>query len=133
MPDKVSGLFLASTTGHEKGRFTVVLATLADGCKLKPYVVYMGVRTIPELNTPGVVVALSKNGWLNEGLMKDWVQRVWEIINFSQRMLVWDAYKWHITPDIRNLVERQANTDVSLIPGGLTKHLQPADACELGR
>ena len=31
------------TTGHDKGRFTVVLAAMADGKKLKPYVVFKGV------------------------------------------------------------------------------------------
>ena len=57
------------TTGHEKARFTVVLAAMADGRKLKPFVVFKGVRPIPEImSTPGVVMALSKNGWMNEEL-----------------------------------------------------------------
>ena len=30
------------TTGHDKGRFTVVLAAMADGRKLKLYVVFKG-------------------------------------------------------------------------------------------
>ena len=68
---------LLRTTGHEKGRFTVVLSAMADGKKLKPYVVFKGVRAIPELNTTGVMVALSKNGWMNEELTKDWVKRMW--------------------------------------------------------
>ena len=50
------------TTGHEKGRVTVVLSAMADGRKLKPYVVFKGPRAIPEMNTSGVLVALSKNG-----------------------------------------------------------------------
>ncbi len=55
------------TTGHEKNRFTVVLAAMADGRKLKPYVVFKGVRPIAELNkVSGVVVALSKNGWMRK-------------------------------------------------------------------
>ena len=64
------------TTGLEKGRFNVVLSAMADGRKLKPYVVFKGVRALPEMNTTGVVVALSKNGWMNEELTKDWVERV---------------------------------------------------------
>ena len=63
------------TTGHEKGRFTIVLSAMADGRKLKPYVVFKGVRAIPEMNTTGVMVALSKNCWMNEELTKDWVKR----------------------------------------------------------
>ena len=63
------------TTGHKKGRFTVVLSAIADGRKLKPYVVFKGVRAIPELNTTGVMVALRNSGWMNEDLTKDWVKR----------------------------------------------------------
>ena len=115
------------TTGHDKGRFTVVLSAMADGRKLKPYVVFKGVRAIPEMNTNGVVVALSKNGWMNEELTKDWVKRVWGSLNFGRRLLMWDAYKCHITLEVRSYVNRHTNTDVSVIPGGLTSHLQPAN------
>ena len=115
------------TTGHDKARFTVVLSAMADGRKLKPYVVFKGVRAIPEMNTNGVVVALSRNRWMNEELTKDWVKRVWGSLNFGRRLLVWDAYKCHITAEVRSCVNTQTNTDVSIIPGGLTSHLQPAD------
>ena len=37
------------TTGHDKGHFTVVPAAMADGRKLKPYVVFKGVRPVAEL------------------------------------------------------------------------------------
>ena len=60
------------TTGHDKGRFMVVLAAMADGRKLKPYVVFKGVQTVAELaRIPGVVVAYSRNGWMNEELTND--------------------------------------------------------------
>ena len=98
------------TTGHEKGRLTVVLSAMADGKKLKPYVVFKGVRGIPEMNTNGVVVALSKNGWINEELTKDWVKRVWGSLNFGRWLLVWDAYWCHITTEVRSCVNRQTNT-----------------------
>ena len=116
------------TTGHDKGRFTVVLAAMADGKKLKPYVVLKGVRPVAELaRIPGVVVAYSRNGWMNEELTKDWVSRAWGLLAFNQRLLVWDAYKCHITDAITSYAKRSAKTDVSIIPGGLTRHLQPAD------
>lgn len=82
------------STGHDKGRFTVVLAAMADGRPLKPYVVFKGVRPISELSkVSGVVVAYSRNGWMNEDLTLDWIQRVWGGLAFSRRLLVWDAYK----------------------------------------
>ena len=38
-----------------------------------------------------------------------------------------DAYKCHIVDSVRVYVDKQTNSDVSVIPGGLTSHLQPAD------
>ena len=50
-----------------KGRFTVILTAKADGTKLKPFVVFKGVRPIAELQrVRGVVVTMSRNGWVNE-------------------------------------------------------------------
>ena len=90
------------TTGHDKNRFTVVLSAMADGRKLKPYVVFKGKRQIPELQkVPGVVVALSSNGWMHEELTKDWARRSWGKLNFGRRLLVWDAYKCHMTSSVR--------------------------------
>ena len=95
------------TTGHDKGRFTVILAAMADGSKLKPYVVFKGVRAVPELTTiRGVVMALSKKGWMNEELTKDWVKRVWGSLNFRRCLLVWDAYKCHIMDSVRRFFDR---------------------------
>lgn len=116
------------TTGHEKGRFTVALSAMADGRKLEPFVIFKGVRPVKELsNIPGVVVAYSRNGWMNQRLTKNWVDRVWGTLNFGRRLLVWDAYKCHTVEDIATHIIRQTNTDVCLIPGGLTKLVQPAD------
>uniref|UniRef100_A0A1X7U840 DDE-1 domain-containing protein n=1 Tax=Amphimedon queenslandica TaxID=400682 RepID=A0A1X7U840_AMPQE len=62
------------TTGHDKARFTVVLSAMADEVKLKPYVLFKGVRSIPKLSKEsGVVVALSRNRWMNQELTKDWI------------------------------------------------------------
>ena len=116
------------STGHDKGRFTVVLAAMADGRKLNPFIVFKGVRPIAELDRePGVIVAYSRNGWMNEEITNDWVKRGWGTLNFGRRLLVWDAYKCHLMPNVKGVVDKQANTDISIIPGGLTSLVQPAD------
>ena len=108
-------------------RFTVVLAAMANGKKLKPFVVFKGVCVVAELNRVlGVVVALSRNGWINEELTKDWVCRVWGKLNFQKQLLVWDAYKRHLMASVQEVTKR-TNTDLSGIPGGLTSALQLAD------
>ena len=53
------------TTGHEKDNFTVILSALANGKKLKPYIVFKGkgTRLLKELKKiRGVVVRFSVNG-----------------------------------------------------------------------
>ena len=115
------------TTGHDKARFTVCLTGMANGNKLKPFIVFKGVRRDPQLlRFPGVVVEYSKNGWMNEKLTEIWVDKVWGTLSFHRRMLVWDAYKCHLTDSVEAKV-KQARSDVVVVPGGLTKHLQPAD------
>lgn len=82
------------TTGHDKGRFTVILAAMADGRKLPPFVVFKGVRPIAELDrVQGVVVVMSRNGWMNEDLTIQWLDRVWGRFSFQKRLLVWDAFR----------------------------------------
>lgn len=57
------------TTGHEKNHLTVVLSARADGSRLKPYIVFKGaVRDVKAMQTIGVVIASSKNGWMNDAL-----------------------------------------------------------------
>jgi len=85
---------------------------MADGRKLKPYVVFKGKRQIPELQkVPGVVVALSSNGWMNEDLTKDWLRHCWNTctLNFGRRLLAWDVYKCHLTDDVRNVANKLTN------------------------
>ena len=54
------------TTGHEKDRFTVMLACLGDGTKLPPYVVFKQ-KTLPkDLVLPwGIHVRAQAKGWMN--------------------------------------------------------------------
>lgn len=116
------------TTGHDKVRFTVVLSAMADGKKLRPYVVFKGVRPIAELaKEQGIVVAYSKNGWMNESLTIDWVKRGWGTLSFGKRLLVWDAYRCHLMASVKDVLQKQVKSDVSVIPGGLTGLVQPAD------
>ena len=117
-------------TGHDKMRFyrCVVLSATADGKKLEPFVVFKGSRPIPQLNAlRGVKTELSRNGWMNEALTKTWLDKVWGRLSFGRRLLVWDAYRCHIMDSVSQHVLSATKTDVSVIPGGLTGHLQPAD------
>ncbi len=131
------------TTGHDKGRFTVVLGAMADGRKLTPFVVFKGVRPIAELNrVQGVQVAMSRNGWMHEELTIEWLDRCWGRLSFQRCLLVWDAYRLiikclhniftnftyrcHMTDRVKSHVS-SLGSDMVIIPGGLTSQVQRAD------
>lgn len=64
---------------------------------------------------------------MNETHTMDWVTRVCGTLNFQRRLLVWDAYKCHLMSSVSSHVEKSTNSNISVIPGGLTNHLQHAD------
>uniref|UniRef100_A0A1X7U1B0 DDE-1 domain-containing protein n=1 Tax=Amphimedon queenslandica TaxID=400682 RepID=A0A1X7U1B0_AMPQE len=100
---------------------------MADGRRLPPFVVFKGVQPIAELNNePGIIVAYSKNGWMNKVLTKVWVKQGWGTLSFGRRLLVWDAYECHLMDSVMSKVTNQAKSYISTIPGGLTFLVQPA-------
>jgi len=87
---------------------------MADGRKLKPFVVIKGVRPVAELQgVPGVLVGLSKKVWMNEALTMDSVKRAWGTLNYGHQMLVWDTYRCHLMPSVKKVVNKGTNTDLS--------------------
>jgi hypothetical protein len=65
------------TSGHEKVRVTVMLAVLADGSKLPPYVI-LNRKNMPKEQLPrGITVRCRPKGWMTSDLMKDWLLVVW--------------------------------------------------------
>ena len=68
---------LIKTTGHEKLRFTVVLACLAYRTKLNLMVIFKR-KTLPKAKFPsGVVVHVHPNGWMDEDGVVLWIEKVW--------------------------------------------------------
>ena len=118
------------TTGHEKDRFTVMLACLGDGTKLPPYVVFKQ-KTLPkDLVLPrGIHVRAQAKGWMDESLVKDWLNSVWSKVGGLLRkrnFLVWDSFRAHLSDNVKRVL-KNSRTDVAVIPGGMTSLLQPLD------
>ena len=68
---------MINTTGHEKDRVTVMLACTAASGKLPPYVTLKR-KTMPKDKFPaGVMVRAQQKGWIDEGLVQDWMRTVW--------------------------------------------------------
>src|SRR6218665_145250 len=124
---------LIKTTGHEKTRFTVVLACLADGTKLKPVVIFKR-KTLPKgvKFATGVIVQAHPKGWMDEAGTQQWLHQVWGskpgAMMSKRSMLVWDMFRAHLTEPCKKTA-RNLRTDMAVIPGGLTSVLQPLDVC----
>ena len=116
---------LLKTTGHEKTRFTVVLACLADGTKLKPMVIFKQ-KTMPKDNFPAGVV-VHGDGWTKAGLKFGSRARPGGFAN-TQSLLVWDSFSAHLTDTVKQQL-RENKTATAVIPGGLKSLVQPLDVC----
>lgn len=120
------------TTGHEKSRFTVVLSCLADGTKLKPMVIFKR-KTMPKCNFPkDIFIHVHEKGWMDENGVKLWIKNVWQkrpgALKNPESLLVWDMFRSHLMDNPKKLL-RECNTDMAVIPGGLTSLVQPLDVC----
>ena len=118
------------TIGHEKTNFTVVLTCMADGTKLHPIIIFK-LKNIPQGNFPsGVIVRANPIGWMNENEMLYWIENVWvkraERFSNPRSLLVLDSFSAHVVDSVkRRFMEK--NTNIAVIPGGLTSRLQPLD------
>ena len=121
---------LVKSTGNEKSRVTVMLTCLADGSKLPPYVILKR-KTVPKDPMPaGIIVRAQEKGWMESGLVVDWLKVVWGAryggLRKRRNMLVLDAFRGHLTEPVKSQV-RAMNGDLVIIPGGMTSQLQVLD------
>ncbi|RWS24155.1 pogo transposable element with KRAB domain-like protein [Leptotrombidium deliense] len=71
--------------------------------------------------------------------MNEWNKRVWKLRpsalftnlrnSNTKTLLVMDSHKAHLTDDYKKSLQRWYNTDLCIVPGGMTPLLQPADVC----
>ena len=122
---------MIKSTGHEKSRYTVVLTVMADGTKLKPFIIFKRAKVPAKAKFPdGVVVHCNQKGWMDEAANKIWVEKIWQRrpMGFHKppSLLVWDKFSAHLTEGVTKKV-RDTRTHIAVIPGGLTSMLQPLD------
>ena len=118
------------SSGHDKDRFTVMLACLGDGTKLPPYVVFKRKTLQKNLNfLKEVVVRCQAKGWMDEPLVQNWLRTIWSKVGGLIRwksMLVWDSFRAHLSKPVRSTL-RSISTECVVIPGDMTSMLQPLD------
>ena len=75
---------------------------------------------------PGIVVRFSKNGWMNDALTVEYLNCLIGAFSFHKRLLVWDAYKCHISEHVRAHI-KSLHLHSAVVPGSCTKFIQAAD------
>jgi hypothetical protein len=78
----------------------------------------------------GLVFWCQEKGWMTNEIMMDWVKVVWKRrpgnLLIKHGMLVLDSFKGYLTQQVKEEM-RKANTDLVVIPGGITSELQVLD------
>lgn len=67
---------------------------------------------------------------MNQALMETWLNEVWNERehynnNPSESLLILDSARYHLTESVRELYQK--HTKAVVLPGGMTKFLQPLD------
>lgn len=128
---KGTSTVLIRSTGHEKSSFTVVLGCHGNGQKLSPMVIFKR-KTLPKEKFPaGVIIKANEKGWMDEEKMREWLREVYVerpdgFFHASPSLLICDSMRAHLTAAVKHQV-KQMNSELAVIPGGLTKELQPLD------
>jgi len=118
-------------TGHEKNRFTVVLAVSADGKVMKTLIIFKGLKKTPKVTPPpGIHVEASMGGTMNESLMLRWIDKCFNargpFMACSKGLLVMDQFGAHKKESIITALEK-VKTSVLFLPPRMTHMLQPLD------
>ena len=108
--------------GARKNRNSVVHVNL-----LKDY------KTMPKEKLPsGVLVCVHPKGWMDENLVKKWLDDIWfnrpNSLRQQKSLLVWDMFRAHLCDSVKRKLSRKKCRQ-AVIPGGCTSVLQPLDVC----
>ena len=103
---------------------------MADGTKLPPVIIFKLVNIPREEFSDGVIIRANPKGWMNKDEMGWWIENIWmqraRQGSNPRSLLVLDSFSAHKTDPIKRRFRRK-NTDLAVIPGGLTSRLQPLD------
>ncbi len=116
------------TTGHDKTRFTVLLTISAAGDCLKAYVVFKGLKKIPNCKiTENVVVNVNDSGTMDRRLMLDYLKQVvFDYLRGERGALVMDSFKAHFVDEVVEYMDEINVKGKAILPGS-TGEAQPLD------
>jgi hypothetical protein len=109
------------TSGHDKTRFTVLLTIAAHGFCLNAYVVFKGLKKVPNCRIPSnIVVNVNESGSMDRILMVDYLIKV-PAVYLDGRMggLVMDSLRAHFVGEVIDCMQSVKLKGLS-IPAGET-------------
>ena len=94
-------------------------------------VIFKRKTAIKEKMPPGIVVSNNEKGWMDQAQMLHWIDACYRrrpdgFFKTRKSILVMDSMRAHITDTSKEAI-RANNSLPAVIPGGLTKLLQPLD------
>ncbi|CAG8528803.1 15768_t:CDS:2, partial [Dentiscutata erythropus] len=100
----------------------------ADRTKLPPLIIFKLVKVSCKNFPDSVIIRANPSGWMNENKMLWWIENIWtrraQCGNNLCSLLILDLFAGYKTDPVkRHFWEK--NTDLALIPKGLTSRLQP--------
>ncbi|TWW67298.1 hypothetical protein D4764_02G0003390 [Takifugu flavidus] len=86
---------------------------------------------MPKIQFPSVAIAVNEKGWMDHEMMNVWLTKCYTkrpdgFFRTRKALLVMDSTRAHITPQFKDEL-KGFNSMPAIIPGGLTKILQPLD------
>ena len=78
----------------------------------------------------GVIVKVHPKGWMDESLILEWINEVWNkrpgALLKPKSLLVWDQFMAHLCEEVKQKL-KMVKSQQAVIPGGCTSILQPLD------
>ena len=74
----------------------------------------------------GFFIRVQEKAWMDESLLLEWIELVWEPATESQRAYWIRSMHMHLTPAVKRKL-KDINTVPVVIPGGCTSKVQPLD------
>ena len=105
---------------------------MADGTKLPCMVIFKGLTNVPKGRFPNdVIVEVNEKGFMTAEMLNKWKQCVWKTrpggFFRPSSLIVFDSATSHLKRTTISSFKQHYNTEVAIIPGGMTPLLQPAD------
>ena len=113
---------------NPREKISVILACDSKGEKLPPaIIVKSGVRAKPFEYLNGVLVFNNpKTSMANSDIMSKWIELTIPFEDNKKTMLILDSFRGHLTEQVKKTCDNR-NLVRAVIPGGMTKYLQPLD------